>query len=70
MVSARTKAKAEQTAKEVGGKTIGIELDLADLSSVKSLPARLEAALGGPPIIDVLLNNAGVMAVLCPRLEG
>ena len=63
VVSARTKAKAEQTAKEVGGKTIGIELDLADLSSVKSLPARLEAAMGGAPTIDVLLNNAGVMAV-------
>ena len=47
----------------MGGKTIGIELDLADLSSVKSLPARLEAAMGGAPTIDVLLNNAGVMAV-------
>ena len=65
VVSARSKAKAEEAAKEVGGKTIGIELDLADLSSVKSLPARLEAALGGPPTIDVLLNNAGVMAVPC-----
>ena len=63
VVSARSKAKAEAAAKEVGGKTIGIELDLADLSSVKSLPLRLEAALGGPPTIDVLLNNAGVMAV-------
>ena len=69
VVSARSKAKAEEAAKEVGGKTIGIELDLADLSSVKSLPARLEAALGGPPTIDVLLNNAGVMAVPCPRLD-
>ena len=63
VVSARTQAKAEQAAKEVGGKTIGIELDLADLRSVKSLPARLEAALGGTPTIDVLMNNAGVMAV-------
>ena len=63
VVSARTQAKAEQAAKEVGGKTIGIELDLADLRSVKSLPARLEAALGGEPTIDVLMNNAGVMAV-------
>ena len=63
VVSARTKAKADAAAKEVGGKTVGIELDLADLSSIKSLPQRLEAALGGPPAIDVLLNNAGVMAV-------
>ena len=68
VVSARTQAKAEQAAKEVGGKTIGIELDLADLRSVKSLPARLEAALGGEPTIDVLMNNAGVMAVR-PRVS-
>lgn len=63
VVSARSQSKADAAAKAVGGKTVGVELDLADLQSVKSLPQRLEAALGGTPTIDVLLNNAGVMAV-------
>lgn len=63
VVSARSQSKADAAAKAVGGKTVGVELDLADLKSVKSLPQRLEAALGGTPTIDVLLNNAGVMAV-------
>mmetsp|Transcript_64800 Transcript_64800/g.122905 ORF Transcript_64800/g.122905 Transcript_64800/m.122905 type:complete len:469 (+) Transcript_64800:92-1498(+) len=68
IVSARSKAKVDETVKEVadsaaGGKVFGVELDLADLSDVKSLPKRLEAAVGGSPVIDVLLNNAGVMAI-------
>jgi len=40
-------------------------LDLADLDSVKAFPDRLRNALGGgdKAHIDVLLNNAGVMAI-------
>jgi len=54
-------------------KVVGVELDLANLESVKALPTRLTAALGKSsssssapqalPFVDVLLNNAGVMAV-------
>jgi len=42
-----------------------VTLDLADLKSVRSLPLRLSAAMGTEevPAIDVLLNNAGVMAI-------
>jgi len=69
IVAARSKAKADAAVAEVAlasggaGKVVGIELDLADLSSVKTLPKRLEATVGSAPVIDVLMNNAGVMAV-------
>lgn len=69
VVAARTKAKVDAAVKEITessteGSAVGVQLDLADLSSIKSLPARLKAALGTEmPTIDVLMNNAGVMAV-------
>ena len=69
VVAARSKAKADAAVKEISsftsaGSAVGVELDLADLASVKSLPTRLAAALGtDAPAIDVLMNNAGVMAV-------
>jgi NAD(P)-dependent dehydrogenase (short-subunit alcohol dehydrogenase family) len=68
IVTARTRDKVDGAVAEVArarsaNKVVGVELDLADLSSVKTLPTRLESILGGPPAIDVLMNNAGVMAV-------
>lgn len=69
VVAARSKAKADAAVQEIAasttaGSAVGVELDLADLASVKSLPSRLDAALGGgSAAIDVLMNNAGVMAV-------
>jgi len=63
VIAARSKAKADAAVQAVGKNAVGVELDLADLKSVKTLPARLDAALGGGAAIDVLLNNAGVMAV-------
>ena len=69
VVAARSKAKADAAVAEIvssandAGSAVGVELDLADLASVKSLPGRLDAAIGGGAAIDVLLNNAGVMAV-------
>lgn len=38
-------------------------LDLDDLASVKGFPDRLRAAVGKDRKIDVLMNNAGVMAI-------
>ena len=69
VVAARSRAKAEAAVKEIvesttAGSAVGVELDLADLASVKSLPSRLAVALGtDAPVVDVLMNNAGVMAV-------
>jgi len=63
VVTARTQEKAIAAASEVTG-AVPVVLDLADLDSVKTLPGRLSAALGEEmPTVDVLLNNAGVMAV-------
>ena len=44
-----------QRAAEIGGSTSVVELDLADLSSVRSFPDRLD---GG---VDILINNAGAL---------
>lgn len=68
ILSARSKEKAEAAVNEVksttkNGEALGIELDLASLDSINSLPKRLEEKIGGSLVIDVLLNNAGVMAV-------
>jgi len=70
VATARTQAKAEKAVAAVeaavpGAKAVGAELDLARLESVKTFPGRLQKALNSasPPHIDVLLNNAGVMAI-------
>lgn len=44
-----------QRAAEIGGSTDVIALDLADLSSVRSFPARLDGD------VDILINNAGAL---------
>lgn len=71
VVTARTQAKVDATVAKLqgaeaagGGKATGAVLDLASLASVKSFPARLETATGSKNVaLDVLLNNAGVMAI-------
>mmetsp|Transcript_23323 Transcript_23323/g.74718 ORF Transcript_23323/g.74718 Transcript_23323/m.74718 type:complete len:386 (+) Transcript_23323:1-1158(+) len=70
VVTARTQAKAEDAARKVSAeaseaqRVTAVSLDLADLRSVRTLPTRLDAALGAKEAaIDVLLNNAGVMAI-------
>lgn len=65
VLTCRTVAKGEAEAATIRAEVPGaridvVALDLADLASVRSLPERLPADLGG---IDVLMNNAGVMAV-------
>jgi len=44
-------------------KVYAVPLDLDDLGSVKSFPKRLAESPAGNSKIDVLMNNAGVMAV-------
>jgi NAD(P)-dependent dehydrogenase (short-subunit alcohol dehydrogenase family) len=76
IVTARSQSKADAAASKVAasssganaGKVVAVDLDLADLKSVKGFPMRLQTALGGasgdpPPPVEVLLNNAGVMAI-------
>ena len=66
VISARSKSKVEAAEAAVreaapGARVLGVELDLAELASVRGLPARLNAI--GVKAIDVLVLNAGVMAI-------
>ena len=56
ILACRTPAKAEPVAARIGANATITELDLADLASVRACAERT-----GP--IDVLINNAGVMAI-------
>jgi protochlorophyllide reductase len=65
VLGCRNVAKAEQAAAELrsagsGGPIEILELDLADLASVRAAAARFVA--GGRPL-DLLVNNAGLMAL-------
>ncbi|EGB13050.1 hypothetical protein AURANDRAFT_4152, partial [Aureococcus anophagefferens] len=64
VATARTAGKAAYAVDEVArrtGKTIrAVELDLGDLKSVSSFPARLPKDVTK---VDVLMENAGVMAI-------
>src|SRR5580704_11971895 len=53
-------ALAEQTAQELGGGTIGLQLDVTDRSSFETFVSDVEAQLGP---LDVLINNAGIMPI-------
>ncbi|KAF0848038.1 oxidoreductase [Nocardia caishijiensis] len=56
ILACRDTAKAEQVARELPGETEVRELDLADLNSVRAFAESIER-------VDVLVNNAGVMAL-------
>ncbi|NQX04878.1 SDR family NAD(P)-dependent oxidoreductase [Rathayibacter sp. VKM Ac-2856] len=56
VLACRTVEKGERAAERMGGDVVVRRLDLADLSSVREF-----AEATGP--IDVLVNNAGIMAV-------
>ena len=60
VLAVRTPAKGVSAARQIAGSTRVEELDLASLASVAALADRLLAA--GRPL-DLLINNAGVMAV-------
>ena len=76
VVTARTREKADKAVADVlasipaeerdARRVLGVEIDLADLKSIASAPERLKPILsagGGAASVDVLLNNAGVMAI-------
>ena len=56
IIAVRDQAKGQQAASEIGGDTGVRALDLADLDSVRAFAAETTEP------IDVLINNAGVMA--------
>jgi NADP-dependent 3-hydroxy acid dehydrogenase YdfG len=51
---------AEQTAAELGGETLALELDVTDRDSFEGFLDQVEERLGS---LDVLINNAGIMPV-------
>jgi NADP-dependent 3-hydroxy acid dehydrogenase YdfG len=51
---------AEQTAAELGGDTLALELDVTDRDSFEGFLDQVEERLGS---LDVLINNAGIMPV-------
>jgi NADP-dependent 3-hydroxy acid dehydrogenase YdfG len=53
-------ALAQQTAAEIGSGTIGLPLDVTDRASFASFLDAVEAQVGP---LDVLINNAGIMAL-------
>jgi NAD(P)-dependent dehydrogenase (short-subunit alcohol dehydrogenase family) len=57
MVTGRDRARAEETAKELGSSVIPSELDVRDERSVAACIARAREAWGG---IDTLVNNAAI----------
>lgn len=59
------KSNADETA---NGKVMVANLDLCDLDNVKSFKSRLENEIGTDRKVDVLMNNAGVMAIPDRRL--
>jgi len=59
------KSNTDGTAK---GKVMVANLDLCDLDNVKSFKSRLEKVIGTDRKVDVLMNNAGVMAIPDRRL--
>jgi NAD(P)-dependent dehydrogenase (short-subunit alcohol dehydrogenase family) len=73
VLTARTSAKGSKAVQTVqdylrsngidNDKVYSVQLDLDDLDNVKSFPDRFQQAMGNDAKIDVLLNNAGVMAI-------
>ena len=62
--TARTKAKADDAARSVGGKATGLACELADPSSVRACVAAIGQA---GYRFDAIIANAGIMAL--PKLE-
>ncbi len=59
VMAVRNTDRGAQRAAEIGGHTSVVKLDLADLSSVRGFPGRLdELGIDG---VDILINNAGTL---------
>jgi len=59
----------EETAREIGGKAVGLVCDVSDAAAARDAVARAAEAIGP---IDLLVNNAGILAagdILTAELE-
>jgi 3-oxoacyl-[acyl-carrier protein] reductase len=56
-VCGREQAKAEAVARELGGETMGVALDVGSAESIEAAVAAVTKAWGG---VDILVNNAGI----------
>ena len=56
-VTGREASRAQSVARELGGRAVGIALDVRDATSVSTGVERAEELLGG---LDMLVNNAGI----------
>ena len=61
-VPVRTPQKAQENLQGMGGEVIVDAMDLGDLASVR---AYAESIAAREPVLDILINNAGIMA--CPE---
>lgn len=59
ILAVRNAELGAQRAADIGGTTSVVQVDLADLESVRGFPARLAEVCDG---VDVLINNAGMVA--------
>ena len=67
-VTSRSRARAEETARELGPQAVGFGLDVRDERSVAAFVDEVHDRFGG---IDVLVNNAGIgMLTVNPRFPG
>ena len=57
VLTARSQEAAEQAAREVGGRTLGVACDVRSQELVERLFRRVDEAAGG---LDILVNNAGI----------
>ena len=64
VIAARSRAKAEAAALEIGKEVPGaaVDVQLLDLASLASVRSFATEELARPEPLDILLNNAGVMA--------
>jgi gluconate 5-dehydrogenase len=65
VVTSRDRSRAREAGAELGGRAVGVELDVRDEESVRSGVDEAYARLGG---LDLLVNNAGIgMRTVNPR---
>lgn len=61
VITGRDKKRAEEVAKEIedsyGVKTLGLDLNMEDVQSIREFYQSVEEAWGG---VDILINNAGI----------
>jgi NAD(P)-dependent dehydrogenase (short-subunit alcohol dehydrogenase family) len=66
VVAGTNREKSEAAALEIGGNSMGIELDVANPESCKAMIEKTVENFGG---LDVLVNNAGITGIASPTAQ-